>query len=177
MRWIIRGLAALVILIGVLFAVGFVLPRDVAVTRSTVIDAPADAVWPHVNSLQAMGAWSPWLSRDPDMKVSFEGTEATVGSKMSWSSDVPEVGAGSQEITEIVEAEKIATALDFGDMGTAQAEIVLASEGDGTRVDWNFQTDMGGNPIGRWMGLMMDTWVGGDYETGLGNLKTLVEGG
>ena len=28
----------------------------------------------------------------------------------------------------------------------------------------------------RWMGLMMDNWVGGDYERGLVNLKELVEG-
>jgi len=32
------------------------------------------------------------------------------------------------------------------------------------------------NPMGRWMGLMMDGWVGPDYETGLSNLKSLVEG-
>ena len=25
------------------------------------------------------------------------------------------------------------------------------------------------------MGLMMDRWVGGDYETGLANLKSVVE--
>jgi hypothetical protein len=27
------------------------------------------------------------------------------------------------------------------------------------------------------MGLMMDKWVGGDYEKGLSNLKALVEAG
>jgi hypothetical protein len=36
---------------------------------------------------------------------------------------------------------------------------------------------MGVNPVGRWMGLMMDRWVGADYERGLANLKALVEGG
>jgi hypothetical protein len=43
-------------------------------------------------------------------------------------------------------------------------------------VTWMLDTDMGAGPIGRWMGLMMDKWVGGDYETGLQNLKSLVEG-
>ena len=28
----------------------------------------------------------------------------------------------------------------------------------------------------RWMGLMMDGWVGPDYEKGLQNLRKLVEG-
>src|SRR5690606_16939708 len=42
-------------------------------------------------------------------------------------------------------------------------------------VTWSMQADMGNNPIGRWMGLMMDSIVGADYETGLASLKKLVE--
>jgi hypothetical protein len=34
---------------------------------------------------------------------------------------------------------------------------------------------MGMNPVGRYMGLMMDRWVGGDYERGLLQLKAQVE--
>eukprot|EP01023_Acetabularia_acetabulum_P038207 TRINITY_DN36513_c1_g1_i1.p2 TRINITY_DN36513_c1_g1~~TRINITY_DN36513_c1_g1_i1.p2 ORF type:complete len:157 (-),score=35.49 TRINITY_DN36513_c1_g1_i1:16-486(-) len=34
---------------------------------------------------------------------------------------------------------------------------------------------MGSGPMGRWMGLMMDRWVGADYEQGLQNLKAVVE--
>lgn len=177
MRWIVRILGTVVVLVAVLAVIGFFLPRDVAVTRSTIIDAPAEDIWPHVSALKATQAWSPWMSLDPEMKVTFEGPEAGVGNKMSWISEVDSVGEGSQEITEATELERVATALDFGDMGTAKAEILLASEGGGTRVDWNFETDMGTNPIGRWMGLMMDNWVGADYEKGLGNLKSLVEGG
>jgi len=32
------------------------------------------------------------------------------------------------------------------------------------------------NSIGRWMGVMMETWVGDDCALGLANLKALVEG-
>ena len=34
---------------------------------------------------------------------------------------------------------------------------------------------MGLNPIGRLMGLMMDRWIGGDYEKGLAALKQVCE--
>jgi len=44
-------------------------------------------------------------------------------------------------------------------------------------VKWGFATDMGMNPIARWMGLMMDRWVGADYQKGLARLKDLVEAG
>ena len=43
-------------------------------------------------------------------------------------------------------------------------------------MTWGFESDLGMNPMARWMGLMMDSLVGGDYEQGLANLKDLVEG-
>jgi hypothetical protein len=49
--------------------------------------------------------------------------------------------------------------------------------GGGTVVTWGIDADMGNSPIGRWMGLMMDRWVGTDFEAGLTNLKTVVEDG
>ena len=51
----------------------------------------------------------------------------------------------------------------------------LKPEGNQTQVTWGFESELGLNPMSRWMGLMMDNWVGGDYERGLVNLKTLVE--
>lgn len=53
--------------------------------------------------------------------------------------------------------------------------MCLSPVDEGTRVAWDLDSDMGAGPLGRWMGLMMDRWVGGDYEAGLANLKTLVE--
>jgi hypothetical protein len=157
--------------------VAFLLPREVQVARSVVIEAPAEEIFPHVNAMKMTEAWSPWLGKDPQVQLTYEGPEAGVGNKMSWASDVPEVGNGTQEITLSVENEKVETALDFGDMGTAKASFTLAAAEGGTELTWGFVTDTGMNPMFRWMGLMMDGWVGADYERGLGNLKALVEGG
>jgi hypothetical protein len=35
---------------------------------------------------------------------------------------------------------------------------------------------MGNNPVGRWMGLTLDRFVGADYERGLERLRERVEG-
>ncbi|MEX0287375.1 MAG: SRPBCC family protein [Paracoccaceae bacterium] len=171
-KWI---LAVVVVLAAVFVVGGMLLPRNVEVARSVEIDAPAEQVFPHVNSLKATQAWSPWLERDPDVKLTFEGPDTGVGSKMAWTSEEPTVGAGTQEITESVENKSVKTALDFGDMGTAVATFDLAAAGGKTTLTWGLNSDMGAGPVGRWMGLMMDSWVGGDYEKGLANLKTLVE--
>ena len=96
---------------------------------------------------------------------------------MVWRSDVDTVGNGRQEIVESIENERVETLLDFGDMGTADAWIDLEDVGGGTQVTWGLDVDMGMNPIGRWMGLMMDRLVGPDYEAGLMNLQDIVEEG
>lgn len=176
MRFVKRVLLALLVLILVLVGVSYLLPGKAEVSRSITINAPADAIFPYVNSMQETEKWSPWLSRDPETKLSYSGPDTGVGNTLNWSSENPQVGTGSQEIIESVTDQVVRTALDFGPMGTATASFVLQPEGSGTQVTWGFESDLGMNPMSRWMGLMMDGWLGGDYERGLDNLKTLVEG-
>ncbi|MEM7719367.1 MAG: SRPBCC family protein [Pseudomonadota bacterium] len=174
---ILKWLLGIVVVLAIIFvAGGMLLPREVTVARSIQIDAPPQAVFPHVNSLKATEGWSPWLERDPNVQLSYNDTEAGVGAAMEWASDEPTVGTGKQEIIESNENESVVTALDFGDMGLAQAKFLLDDTGGATTITWTLDTDMGAGPMGRWMGLMMDSWVGGDYEQGLVNLKALVEG-
>ncbi len=173
LKWILGIVVALAIIV---VGGAYLLPREVTVARSVEIDAEAEKVFPHVNSLKASQAWSPWLGIDPDIQTMFSGPDEGVGSKLDWVSEHPQVGNGSQEIVESEANARVATALDFGEMGTAKAEFLLAGSGAGTAVTWTLVADMGNNPIGRWMGLMMDGMVGADYEKGLANLKTLVEG-
>jgi len=37
------------------------------------------------------------------------------------------------------------------------------------------ETDIGGNPVGRYVGLMMDGMIGPSYEQGLSDLKAILE--
>lgn len=166
----------LVGLIVVLVVVGFMLPRQVAVERSVVIAAAPEEVFPYVNSLKAFNEWSPWAEYDPDTQYTFSGPETGVGARVDWVSEQSNVGSGSQEIVESVENELVRTKLDFGSEGLADAHFQLKRVDDGTEVTWGFATDMGMNPMGRYFGLMMDKWVGADYERGLDRLKDVVEG-
>jgi hypothetical protein len=175
MRVIKRILVALLVLVLLLIGVSYLLPGRAEVSRSITIDAPPAAIFPYVNSMQETEKWSPWLERDPETQLTYSGPESGVGNTLNWSSENPQVGTGSQEIVESTPDQTVRTALDFGSMGTALASFDLVPEGDQTQVTWGFVTDLGLNPMARWMGLMMDEWVGGDYERGLSNLKVLVE--
>jgi Polyketide cyclase / dehydrase and lipid transport len=175
MRWLGRLVAALVAVAAVLVGFAYLLPREVTVTRDTVIEAPRGQVFPHLNSLQKVAEWSPWSDMDPDMRVEFAGPEQGPGNRMTWSSADPAIGEGSQEIIASLPDQRVETALDIGGMGIVTSWLVLRPDGDGTRVTWGLEADMGNAPVGRYMGLMMDQWVGGDFEAGLARLKALVE--
>ena len=90
----------LLILLVLLVAIGLLLPSAAQVERSIVIDAPAEQIFPHVNSMRAFHAWSPWSDIDPDTAYEFSGPEQGVGSRMTWQSGNSQVGHGSQEITD-----------------------------------------------------------------------------
>ncbi|MEO0371640.1 MAG: SRPBCC family protein [Pseudomonadota bacterium] len=177
MKTLVRLLAGLVVLIAILAGVGMLLPREVTVERSAVINAPAGDIYPRVANLEAFQEWSPWADLDPDARFTFNDIPEGLGAKMEWASDSPEVGNGTMEITEATENEALTLALEFGDMGGGEAYWSFDEEGEATSVTWGIVADMGAGPIGRWFGLKMDDWVGADYEKGLVNLKTAVEGG
>jgi uncharacterized protein YndB with AHSA1/START domain len=168
-------LIGVVVVVVILAAVGLLLPGQVHVERSVVINAAPAAVFPHVSDLRAFNQWSPWAQRDPNTQYTFSGPPAGVGAKMAWKSENPNVGEGSQEITAVEPDKHVSVALDFGAMGSATASYDLQAEGAGTQVVWAFDETLGLNPIARYFGLMMDGWIGPDYEAGLANLKSLVE--
>ena len=165
----------LVVVIAALVLVGFLLPSSAQVERSTVIEAPVCTVFTQANGFARFNEWSPWAEIDPNTVYTYEGPATGVGARMSWESEDPNVGTGSQEIVASEPYKTVKTKLDFGPNGVADAHFNLEPEGDNTRVTWGFQTDFGGNLIGRYMGLMFDKWIGADYEKGLASLKAMTE--
>jgi hypothetical protein len=172
LKWfLVVAVALAVIVIGG----GYVLPGNVHVERSAVLQADAGAIFPHINNLRRFHEWSPWAERDPNMKLEFTGPEEGVGAKMIWASEKSDVGSGSQEIVESAQSEKVVTALDFGEMGKSRASFQLQPEETGTKVIWALDAELPATPFARWFGLFLDGMVGADYEAGLTRLKAKVE--
>jgi len=171
LRNVIVGLGILIL---VIVGGSYLLPGSVHVERTVAIYAPAEAIFPYINDYRRFNEWSPWADRDPDAVYEFSGPSAGVGARMSWSGN-DQVGVGVQEITASEFPSHLETSLDFGGQGVAIAFFDLEPSEGGTNVTWGFDTDMGMNPIARYMGLMMDSWVGGAYEEGLMKLRDLVE--
>lgn len=170
------AMIAIIGLVVLFFGIGLMLPSTVHVERAITVEAPQATLFALTNSFARFNEWSPWAARDPEARYSFTGPPRGVGAGMSWQSDHPNVGSGSQEIISSTPFEEVRTALDFGEQGTAEAFFHFVPKGETVTVTWGFDTDFGVNLVGRWFGLFFDSMLGPDYEAGLSRLKTLAEG-
>jgi len=162
-------------LIAALAVIGLALPRGVHIERQTTIAAKPATVFAYLNGWKNFNQWSPWASLDPQTQYRYEGPLMGVGAKQSWSSEQKNVGHGSQEITAVEPDKSITIKLMLPDMAPSVVTQTLTPEGEGTRIVWAMDADMGLNPLNRWFGLLLEKFIGPDYEKGLAHMKPLIE--
>ena len=149
--------------------VGFLLPSDYGAERSIVVAAPPEVVFDQVNDLRKNEAWSPWKAKDDTMAITYSDEPVGEGAWYSWTSK--NSGSGKLVITRSVRGEALETSLDFAEQGKAQGYWKFEAVDGGTKVTWGLRGNSGMNVAGRYMGLMMDRFVGPDFEDGLARLK------
>jgi uncharacterized protein YndB with AHSA1/START domain len=168
------GLGLVLLLAVLLVGGGLLLPSTYHLERSVVTQAPPDKVYPLVASPRQWKQWAVWNQRDPGMQIDYTGPESGAGAAWAWKSE--KEGDGRMEMTAAEPGKKVGYALYFpGFDKPSTGELRFAPEAAGTRITWTMDGDMGGNPVWRWMGLMMDKMVGPDFDAGLNNLKALAE--
>ncbi|MGN7513872.1 MAG: SRPBCC family protein [Allomuricauda sp.] len=169
--YIILGVVVLILILAA------IAPKNYDVSRSIEINHPKSVVFEYLKSLKKQDEWSPWGKRDPNMEKEFTGTDGEVGAISRWKGN-KEVGEGEQEITNIVDGERIDSELRFLKpfKSTSDAYIITKEvDKNVTKVVWGFS---GKNkfPMSIMMLFMnMDKAVGKDFEEGLDSLKEILE--
>lgn len=152
-------------------------PSEFRVVRKATIVAPAPAVFAQVNDFHKWEAWSPWAQLDPAMRRTYEGAPAGTGAVYAWAGN-KNVGEGRTTITESHPSDLIRIKLEFVRPFTCtnDVEFTFDSEGRQTAVTWSMVGR--NNFIAKAVGLFMnmDKMVGGQFEQGLAQMKSLVEG-
>ena len=171
---ILLALAIVVILL-IVFVAGQ--PDEFKLSRSAIISAPPEKIFPHVNELKKWDAWSPWAKLDPQMKLTFDGPPSGVGSIYHWLGD-KKVGEGWMTLTENRVPEFVRIRLEFIKPFQAvnTTEFLLQPEGSQTAVTWTMAGTH--NFLSKAFALLMnmDRKVGGDFEKGLAQMKAVAEG-
>jgi hypothetical protein len=118
---------AVVVLCVLLAGIGMLLPRQVHVERSIVIDAPRATVFSLLDGFKQFNKWSPWAALDPNAKYTREGPEFGVGAKQSWTGDPKTVGSGGRKSSSLP-LELVKCHLDFGDKGARDGAVRARSD-------------------------------------------------
>lgn len=169
-------LISLAVIIVVFIIIVALQPKEFRVARSAKISAPPSAVFAQVNDFHGWAAWNPWGKLDPTMKQVYEGAHAGVGAIYSWVGN-KEVGEGRMMIIESRPSDLIRVKLEFLKpfAATNTAEFTFKPEGTQTAVTWSMFGDKNFMAKAVHLFISMDKMIGGQFEKGLADMKSIVE--
>jgi len=147
---------------------------DFKIERSISINTEQEKVFDYISDFHNFINWSPY-EVDDSLQRTYSGQEKGLGAIYEWSGK--EMGSGRMEIIEIERPTLIKIKLDFSVPMEAHnvAEYKIVKENDSIKVIWlmygknNFISKIFSTFVD------IDKMVGGDFETGLQNLKNLME--
>lgn len=175
LKWI---LIIIVLVIAIPVITALFVEKDYAVVRTIVINRPSNEVFDYVKYLRNQDNYSKWAMMDPAMEKTYTGTDATIGFISGWDSDSANVGRGEQEIVGITDGERVDFELRFFEPWESTEQAYLTTEAidsSHTKVSWGFNGHMD-YPMNLMLLTMdFDEAIGGDLQTGLTNLKTVLE--
>ena len=173
---LIKILVALAVIVLGFVGVVAMRPSEYRVARTATIAAPAPAVFAQVNDFPKWEAWNPWAKLDPAMKQAYAGAPAGIGAIYTWAGN-SEVGEGRMTLTESRPSDLVRIRLEFLKpfATTSTAEFSFKPEGDHTAVTWSMTGKV--NFMAKVVHLFMDMdrMIGGNFEKGLAQLKSVVE--
>jgi len=165
--------SAVICLLLSLLIISLFLPSAWSVERSIVINTDADIIFPYIDNLRRWPQWTVWYENSENLVVTYEGPEEGIGATSRWKDKNHE---GLMKIVESRPNELIAYDLLF-DKGTSRmhGSIALNSTIETTEIVWTATGDAGINPISKYFALMLNSWIGRDFERSLAKLKAILE--
>lgn len=144
--------------------------------RSDVIKASPDKIFPYLVDFKKGSQWSPYEKMDPNMKKTYGGPDAQVGSVMEFDGN-RDAGSGKLEILKIVPNELVQIRLTMLKPfeGVNLVEYTLTPEADGTRFTWAMSGE--GGFVSKLLNFFVDCekMVADQFTAGINNLKALIE--
>lgn len=167
---VVAGLIAVPLIAAALMSKTFVVERSVTIQR------PRDEVFTYLRHLRNHERFNKWSLLDPATRFSYRGEDGTEGSVMAWKSDDQNVGIGEQEITKLVEGERIDVEIRFTKpfVSTDPAYITTKAVGDDATRVTNVYLGKIPYPVNLICFAIAEK-IGGDMQESLDNLKRLLE--
>ena len=172
---ILVGIVALIIAVLVAAAFG---KNEYTVEKTVIINKPSQEVFNYIKLLKNQTHYSKWVMMDPNAKMDFTGTDGTVGFVSAWDSDNKQVGKGSQTITKIDDGKRMDLDIHFIKPFNGHSTAFMSTEATGTnqtKVTWGFNGKLDYPMKVVHLVMNMEKMIGSDLQTGLDNLKGVME--
>jgi hypothetical protein len=171
-------LIAIAVIVALLVVVIATRPADFSITRSTTVSSSPQAVFPQVNDFHNWEAWSPWAKIDPEMKMTFTGPAAGTGAVYTWTGN-NKVGEGRMTIVESRPSDLVRIKLEFLKpfAATNATEFTFQPQGNQTAVTWSMSGKRNFMTKAMSLVMSMEKMLGGQFETGLQQMKAIAEAG
>ena len=170
LKWL---LIVLIVLAGLILIVPIFLPSEAVITVKTEIALEPELIFQNLAQYSDRDKWDPWLTSEPEAKVTIVPNPMYVGSTYEWEGE--KIGVGKMRIDSVSYPSYIQSSIWFG--GNPEPSTVqwdLLKGGEGTEVSWTFISE-GAYPFGRLMLLFMNAPLKSAFETGLTNLKKYLD--
>jgi uncharacterized membrane protein len=173
LKYILYAITAIAAL---LLVVAFFINSAFRVESEIIINQPKHVVFDYIKHLKNQEQYSKWMQMDPDVKINYQGEDGTVGFVHAWESEMQDVGVGEQEITSIVEGERVETEIRFMEpfVSTDQSYMMTESiNGGSTKVIFGYNGKM--NYPTNLLIPVFKNKIGNDMDENLQALKFLLE--
>jgi effector-binding domain-containing protein len=169
--WKKTGLVLLALVL-IFIILGIVLPKNVHVTVTDKVNAPANYVFNYLNDIRNNTEWNPWIEEDPEMKLSFEEPHIGEGASYSWTSE--KSGNGTMNYLSVMENRSIETEVLFEGFSPSTSIYTIDDTGPETsELSWSFESKLG-FPFNVF-GFVFKMMIRKSYKKGLKNISNFVE--
>lgn len=100
-------------LILVIVLIALFIKKEYALVSEVVINKPKEEVFKYLIHLKNQRYYNKWIMADPNLKMTYTGTDGTVGFIAAWESEKGGVGMGEEEFKSITELEGYTSELRF----------------------------------------------------------------
>jgi uncharacterized protein YndB with AHSA1/START domain len=178
MKFVKQFLILIFALVSIVLIVALFVEKKFEVKRSIEIEREPSNVFDYLKYLENHSNFTVWSQMDPDIKQTYSGPEGNVGSIYKWNSKDENVGVGEQEISQIVNNEKIIYEIRLIKPweSTANATFSISDDSEQTTiVNWSFEGEVSWPWNITLLFMNMDEKLGPELEKGLSNLKNILE--
>jgi hypothetical protein len=171
-------LLAAVAVVGIL-AYAATLPDVSTISRSIVVQAAPENVYPLINDMPKFNTWNPFNKKDPNIKGTYSGPSTGPGAKYAFEGN-NDVGSGDIAIVESSSPSKVVMQLNMIKPMKATNKVTFTTQPEAgasnlTRVTWTMEGESPFFSKVMCIFINMDKMVGGEFEKGLASLKSLAE--